>query len=101
MLRARQVTRDDFARFDWILAMDRDNLADLAKLKPADYRGHLGLFLEIAPGLPAREVPDPYDGGEAGFERVLDLVEAASDALVARLRDELMGRTSAGRATSG
>jgi len=100
-LRARQVTRFDFARFDWILAMDRYNLADLARLRPADYGGHLGLFLEVAPVLRAREVPDPYDGGEQGFEEVLDLVEAASDALVARLRDQLMGRTSAGRTTSG
>ncbi|MFI4924349.1 MAG: low molecular weight protein-tyrosine-phosphatase [Vicinamibacteria bacterium] len=86
MLRARQVSRDDFARFDWILAMDRYNLADLKRMRPASYAGHLGLFLELAPGLATRDVPDPYDGGEDGFETVLDLVEAASDALVARVR---------------
>ncbi len=84
-LRARQVSRADFARFDWILAMDRGNLADLERLRPRDYAGHLGLFLEVAPHLGRREVPDPYDGGADGFETVLDLVEAASVALVERL----------------
>lgn len=84
-LRARQVSRADFARFDWILAMDRANLADLERLRPRDYAGHLGLFLEVAPQLGRREVPDPYDGGADGFETVLDLVEAASAALVERL----------------
>ena len=86
-LRARQVSRDDFARFDWILAMDRYNLADLKRLRPASYAGHLGLFGEVAPGLAAREIPDPYDGGDEGFETVLDLCESASDALVARLTE--------------
>lgn len=84
-LRARQVTRADFGRFDWILAMDRSNLADLERMRPRDHAGHLGLFLELAPHLGRREVPDPYDGGADGFEVVLDLVEAASAALVARL----------------
>lgn len=84
-LRARQVARADFERHDWILAMDRSNLRDLEGLKPPDYRGHLGLFLDLAPSIGVREVPDPYDGGPDGFERVLDLVEAAGDALVARL----------------
>src|SRR5665213_1009221 len=57
-LRARQVTRADFTRFGWILAMDRRNLRELAKLKPADYRGNLGLLLDFAPYLGVREVPD-------------------------------------------
>ena len=94
-LRARQVSREDFSRFDWILAMDRHNLAELKRLRPASYAGHLGLFLEIAPGLAVREVPDPYDGGDEGFETVLDLVEAASDALVTRLRASPVGQASA------
>lgn len=84
-LRARQVERADFERHDWILAMDRANLRDLEALKPPDYRGHLGLFLDLAPSIGVREVPDPYDGGPDGFERVLDLIEVAGDALVARL----------------
>ena len=100
-LRARQVTRDDFARFDWIFAMDGANLADLARLRPASYAGHLGLFLDVAPSLATREVPDPYDGGDDGFETVLDLVEAASDAFVARLLRAPVDRTSARRTSPG
>lgn len=84
-LRARQVTRADFGRFDWIFAMDRSNLAELERMRPREHAGHLGLFLELAPHLGRREVPDPYDGGPDGFEVVLDLVEAASAALVTRL----------------
>lgn len=84
-LRARQVTPADFDRFGFVLAMDRWNLRDLEAMRPAGWDGHLGLFLDLAPGIGARDVPDPYDGGPDGFERVLDLVEAASRALVDRL----------------
>jgi protein-tyrosine phosphatase len=84
-LRARQVSRADFDRFDWILAMDREVLDDLESLRPAHYAGHLGLFLDVAPHLGRRDVPDPYDGPAGGFETVLDLVEAASATLIARL----------------
>jgi protein-tyrosine phosphatase len=85
-LRARQVGSGDFARFGWILAMDRVNLRELEAMRPSTFSGHLGLFLDVAPDLGVREVPDPYYGGQDGFERVLDLVEAASAALVLRLR---------------
>jgi protein-tyrosine phosphatase len=84
-LRARQVFVEDFARFDWIFAMDRGVLAQLAAMRPDGFTGHLGLFLDIAPALALREVPDPYDGGPEGFEQVLDLVEAGSEAFAARL----------------
>jgi len=80
-LRARQVEVDDFARFDRIYAMDRMNLDWLAELRPQGHRGELALFLDIVPDLGVREVPDPYDGGPEGFERVLDLIEHASAAL--------------------
>jgi protein-tyrosine phosphatase len=83
--RARTVTRSDFARFDWILATDTHNLAALAALAPAEYRGHLGLLLDLAPALGAREVDDPYYGPLAGFDRVIDQCEAASDALIAAI----------------
>jgi protein-tyrosine phosphatase len=85
-LRARLVTRDDFARFDWILGMDRANLAFLEKLRPASFRGHLGLFLDVVPGASLHEVPDPYCGGPADFARVVDLAEEGSTALLASLR---------------
>jgi protein-tyrosine phosphatase len=55
-------------------------------MRPSAFGGHLGLFLDFAPQLGVREVPDPYYGGRDGFERVLDLVEAASAGLIDRLR---------------
>ena len=84
-LRARQVSVADFARFHWILAMDCRNLADLEELRPKDWSGRLGLFLEIATEQGAREIPDPYDQGPAAFERMLDLVEKGSRLLVKRV----------------
>jgi len=84
-LRGRQVVPADFTRFGWILAMDLSNLRALDEMRPPDYGGHLGLLLDLVPGVGMREVPDPYYGGPDGFERVLDLVEHASTELVARL----------------
>jgi protein-tyrosine phosphatase len=81
-LRARQVREDDFNRFDFILAMDRNNLADLAAWAPAQHRAQVELF---APA----PVPDPYAGGPEGFEQVLDLAEEASARWVRRLREIL------------
>ena len=76
---------DDFTRFDHILAMDRDNLAGLQDRCPQQHRHKLRLFLPIADGLDTDEVPDPYYGGRDGFGHVLDLVEAASRALLDEL----------------
>ena len=81
-LRARQVTAADFTRFDYILAMDNANLAELRAMCPADYCGHLGLFQPFAKKTITREVPDPYYGAGEGFAHVLDLVEAASKGLL-------------------
>jgi protein-tyrosine phosphatase len=82
-LRGRQVAEADFRRFDLILAMDEDNLADLQRLAPdGAHRAELRLFTQV-------EVPDPYTGGPAGFERVLDLVETASDTWVKNLAARL------------
>ena len=86
-LRARQVAREDFARFDWIFAMDLRNLRDLAALRPPEHQGHVGLLLDLVPDLGVREVPDPYFGGAQGFETVLELTERASVALLAHLRE--------------
>ncbi len=88
-MRARQVEAADFARFDWILAMDHANLDALTAMKPRDFSGHLGLFLDLVPDAGVRDVPDPYYGGLQGFEQVLDLVERASAVLVVRVRDGL------------
>lgn len=81
-LRARQLRADDFRQFDYILAMDRQNLADLEIMCPDHFAGHLGLFLPFAPDNPMDEVPDPYYGGPEGFGQVLDMVEAASEGLL-------------------
>lgn len=85
-LRARQLQADDFHRFDYILAMDASNLADLRAARPTGCSGHLGLFLEFAPGRRETEVPDPYYGGDEGFAHVLDLVEEASQGLLREIR---------------
>jgi protein-tyrosine-phosphatase len=76
---ARQVTRSDFEDFDLLVAMDRDNLADLRAIAPAGTEGKVRLLLD------GRDVPDPYYGGPRGFEEVLDLVQDGCE----RLLDDL------------
>jgi protein-tyrosine phosphatase len=83
-LRARQVARADFAVFDHVFAMDNANLAFLERLAGEGSRVRPELFLSHAPGSGYREVPDPYYGETADFERVLDLCEAASRGFLAR-----------------
>jgi low molecular weight protein-tyrosine phosphatase len=85
-LRARQVTAEDFLRFDLMLAMDRNNLRTLQAISPPNARAQLRLFLSFAPQLRRLEVPDPYYGGAADFDEVLDLTAAASLALIASLQ---------------
>ncbi len=84
-LRARQVSPKDFVTFDHVVAMDRVNLRYLQKLCPEDMQFKLGLMMSYAPEVGIDEVPDPYYGGDAGFERVLDLIEAATEGLIANL----------------
>lgn len=89
-LRARQVQAHDFGRFDFVLAMDRANLAALEGVRPAGTTSRLALFLDFAPDVQFQDVPDPYYGGTEDFERVLDLCESAARGLLARLaRGEL------------
>ncbi|PAU75693.1 low molecular weight protein-tyrosine-phosphatase [Halomonas salipaludis] len=87
-LRARQLDAADFARFDYLLAMDDDNLASLEAMRPDDCTAHVGLLLDFA-GEPGRAVPDPYYGGEQGFDEVFALVERAADGLIEHLRQRL------------
>ena len=97
-LRARQVTPDDYTRFQWLLAMDGDNLAWLHKRAPAGHVAQLELLMSHASNharVPA--IPDPYYGPPAGFEHVLDLVEDACDGLVLRLQSELAASDAIGR----
>ncbi len=77
-LRARKVCAEDFEKFDFILVMDSHNYASLMVPCPARYKKKVQYFLDYAPQLETREVPDPYYGGKSGFEKVLDMIEAAS-----------------------
>lgn len=84
-LRARQFQADDFHNFDYILAMDEDNLRDILAQEPGSHSAQVGLFLDYATHFEEREVPDPYYGGDEGFEHVLNLIEDAAKGLLERL----------------
>jgi protein-tyrosine phosphatase len=90
-LRARQVKREDFEVYDYVLAMDRLNRRTLERLCPPPHATKLRLFLEFGPDSAGREVPDPYYGGADGFERVLDMVEPAARGLLAHLQARMTG----------
>jgi protein-tyrosine phosphatase len=81
-LRARSVAAEDFERFDLILAMDEDNVRELKRRAHRDRHERIRLIMEYAPQAARRSVPDPYYGGEQGFEEVLDLLEEAADGLI-------------------
>lgn len=87
-IKARKVSQNDFEKFDYILAMDGENHAILSQICPDDHQHKIRLFLEYAPQLNQLEVPDPYYGGAYGFERVLDMVEAASEGFIEALQRE-------------
>lgn len=88
-LRARQVSADDFERFDLLLAMDEANLTELRRRCPPAHRDKVRLLMEFAPGASETEVADPYFGGAQGFEQVLDQVERACEGLLDTLRARL------------
>ena len=82
-LQARCVEISDFSRFDYILAMDRNNLSDMQRDCPPDHLDKLSLLMQYSEHWKTfQEVPDPYYGGKQGFEIVLDLVESASQGLL-------------------
>lgn len=85
-LRARQVTKEDFARFDLLLAMDRGHLRILERLCPPEHRHKLRLFAA------GQDVPDPYYGGAEHFEAALDLIEDAARKLLDELRGPAVPR---------
>lgn len=89
-LRARKVDEADFQRFQLILAMDDDNLAELERIRPGTQVAQLRLLMDFALRHRAQPiVPDPYYGGPDGFEHVLDLVEDACDGLLLHLQQRL------------
>jgi protein-tyrosine phosphatase len=85
-LRARRVSREDFESFDFVLAMDTDNYVNLMAICPDPHKHKVQYFLDFAPQLGARDVPDPYYGGKYGFEKVLDMIEAASSGFLAHVQ---------------
>jgi protein-tyrosine phosphatase len=80
---ARQVTRGDFARFDLLLAMDESNIDELVQIAPQSERHKIRRFLDFAPHVGVKDVPDPFFGGREGFDRALDLIEEAARGLLA------------------
>jgi protein-tyrosine phosphatase len=88
---ARRVSVEDFAQFDYVVAMDQDNFVSLSEICPDEHREKIHMFMDFAPQMRTREVPDPYYGGAAGFERVFDLVEAASAGLLEDIRRRHLG----------
>jgi len=88
--RARQLTKHDLDRFDLFIAMDEDNLGHISRLVGARTSPMVRLLRSFDPSAPlGAEVPDPYTGGEAGFEHVLDLCERACEGLLAHVREQL------------
>src|SRR5690554_3557755 len=93
-LRGRQISTYDAERYDYVLVMDRGNynrvVAEFGSAEPGEgQRASVRMLLDFAPNAPEVEVPDPYAGGDAGFERVLDLIEEAADGLLKEVRGRL------------
>lgn len=87
-IRGRQISRDDLNRFDHIFAMDRNNLHDTLFLDPdGDHSTRVRLFREFDPEPDDYQVPDPYYGGPDGFDRVFDIVDRTSEAILGRFRE--------------
>ena len=83
---ARQIKAEDFRRFDMILALDAENLANLRRLAPSDSKANISLLLDIVPGRQGQAVADPYYGDDAGFDITWRDVSQAAKALVSRLK---------------
>lgn len=86
--RARRVQVSDFECYDYVVAMDHDNLSNLIEISPTAMKKKIKLFLSYSSDFDVDEVPDPYYGGPAGFEKVLDMVESASEGLLAHIKQQ-------------
>lgn len=85
--RSRPLVAGDLDRFDWVLAMDRQNLADIRALAGgAATHAEIRLFRSFDPEATTDEVPDPYYGGDQGFEDVFDMCTRAAEGLLATIR---------------
>ncbi|MCW9047904.1 MAG: low molecular weight phosphotyrosine protein phosphatase [Gammaproteobacteria bacterium] len=86
-LRGRKVQSSDFKNFDYVLGMDHSNHSDLQEVAGGKAE-NLFMFLEFAKNFSETEVPDPYYGGDQGFEHVLDLIEDASIGLLNEIKEK-------------
>ncbi|MCF6323726.1 MAG: low molecular weight phosphotyrosine protein phosphatase [Gammaproteobacteria bacterium] len=86
--RARRVQKTDFDYYDYVIAMDNDNLANLLEICPQALSNKVSLFLSYSSDVDEEEVPDPYYGGPGGFERVLDMVESAAEGLLNEIKEK-------------
>ena len=84
--RARRAQSEDFLEFDYIVAMDQDNYHSLSAICPEGLEDKIHMLMDFAPDYRTREVPDPYYGGAAGFDRVFDMVDAAAVGLLDEIR---------------
>lgn len=99
--RAQQLDDSWFTRFDLLLAMDRANLADVTRQCPVAGAGRVQLFGDFDPLAPGGEVPDPYYGGDSGFEEVLAMVERTTGSILAALLRDLPDLRGGPRDDSG
>jgi protein-tyrosine phosphatase len=94
-LRARQLSRDDYTRHDWLLCADRNNLRDVRARGPSEAHSRCALLLEWAGIAADADVPDPYTGGDAEFEAVWAMLDHAAQGVVTRLERDLRARENA------
>lgn len=85
---ARQFVREDFERFEYILPMDRSNLRNVLSLEPNDHQASVMLMRDYDELGKGEDVPDPYYGGERGFQNVFDILDRATGELLTRIRQE-------------
>ncbi len=92
-IRARKLSRPDFADFDLVIGMDGGHIEELKKLRPCKARGQVALFLSFSPDIASSDgadVPDPYNGSESDFEYALDLIERGISSLFAALKRDYL-----------
>jgi protein-tyrosine phosphatase len=92
-LKTRKIQANDFEAFDYLLAMDAEHLEALQELCPAEQQHKLALILDFAEGVNEKEIPDPYFGNEAGFERVLELLTASCSGLLQHVQRKHFAET--------
>ena len=94
-LRARQLSREDYTRHDWLLCADRNNLSDVRARGSSEAHSRCALLLDWAGIAADADVPDPYTGGDAEFEAVWAMLDHAAQGVVTRLERDLRARESA------